>query len=224
MTEPRPDHSLADAVADRLRADIQSGVYAPGDRLVERRLAHLLGVSHIPLREALARLEEEGLVVRPPRRGARVASLSPRMLEEVSSLRVVLEQFAIQRLRGRFTPAARAELQAIVDAMIRAAEQHDLALVHELDQQFHEYLWRLSDHALLMEVAGQLRSRVSHFYRAAAAPLGPDGLRRHAETHQELLDLIASGDRRAAEKAMEKHIQAAAQRIADARLTRPEET
>jgi len=204
MTQPLPDHSLADAVADRLRADIQSGVYAPGDRLVERRLAHLLGVSHIPLREALARLEEEGLVVRPPRRGARVASLSPRMLEEVSSLRVVLEQFALRRLQGRFTPAARAEL-------------------HELDQQFHEYLWRLTDHALLMEVAGQLRSRVTHFYRAAAAPLGPDGLRRHAETHQELLDVIASGDLRAAEEAMEQHIRAAAQRIADAQLTRTEE-
>ncbi len=96
MTEPLPDHGLADAVADRLRADIQSGIYAPGDRLVERRLADRLGVSHIPLREALARLEEEGLVVRPPRRGARVASLSPRMLEEVSSLRVVLEQFAMR--------------------------------------------------------------------------------------------------------------------------------
>ena len=107
--------------------------------------------------------------------------------------------------------------------MIRAAEQHDLALVHELDQQFHEYLWRLTDHALLMEVAGQLRSRVTHFYRAAAAPLGPDGLRRHAETHQELLDVIVSGDLRAAEEAMEQHIRAAAQRIADAQLTRTEE-
>src|SRR5262249_59706511 len=113
---------------------------------------------------------------------------------------------------------ARAELQAIVDAMIRAGEQHDLALVHELDQQFHEYLWRLTDHALLMEVAGQLRSRVTHFYRAAAAPLGPEGLRRHAETHQELLDVIASGDLRAAEEAMEQPIRAAAQRNADARL------
>jgi len=152
-----------------------------------------------------------------------VASLSARMLEEVSSLRVVLEQFAMRRLRGQFTPAARAELQEIVDAMIRAGEQHDLALVHELDQQFHEYLWRLTDHALLMEVAGQLRSRVTHFYRAAAAPLGPEGLRRHAETHQELLDVIASGDLRAAGEAMEQHIRAAAQRIADARLTRTEE-
>jgi DNA-binding GntR family transcriptional regulator len=223
MTEPLPDHGLADALAERLRADIQSGVYAPGDRLIERRLADRFGVSHIPLREALARLVEEGLVVRPPRRGARVASLSPRMLEEVSSLRVVLEQFAVRRLQGQITPAAREELQGIVDWMIRAAAHHDLALVHKLDQEFHEYLWRLTDHALLMEVAGQLRSRVSHFYRAAAAPLGPDGLRRHAESHQELLDVIASGDRRAAEKAMERHIQAAAQRIAEARLTRPEE-
>ena len=142
MTEPLPDHGLADAITDRLRADIQSGVYAPGDRLVERRLADRFGVSHIPLREALARLVEEGLVVRPPRRGARVASLSPRMLEEVSSLRVVLEQFAMREIRDRFTPAARDELQGIVDGMIRAADQHDLALVHKLDQEFHEYLWR----------------------------------------------------------------------------------
>jgi DNA-binding GntR family transcriptional regulator len=223
LVSSEPDHGLADVVTDRLRAEIQGGVYAPGDRLVERRLVDRFGVSHIPLREALARLVEEGLVVRSPRRGARVASLSPRMLEEVSSLRVVLEQFAMRRIQGRFTSAAHDDLQEIVDGMILAAEQHDLTLVHRLDQEFHEYLWRLTDHVLLIDVVGQLRSRVSHFYRAAAAPLGPDGLHAHAETHQELLDVIASGHRRAAEKAMERHIQAAARRIADARLTRPEE-
>jgi DNA-binding GntR family transcriptional regulator len=221
--EPGASVNLADAVAGQLRAAIRSGIYAPGDRLVERRLAHQFGVSHIPLREALARLAEEGLVVHLPRRGARVASLSPRMLEEVSSLRVALEQFVLRRIQGRFTPAARAELQAIVDEMIRAAERHELVRLHELDQQFHEYLWHLTDHALLVEVAGQLRSRVSHFFRAAAQSLGPDGMRRHAEAHQELLDVIASGDQRAAEGAMERHIRAAAQRIADARLTRVEE-
>ena len=75
--EPLPDQSLADAVVDRLRAAISSGMYKPGERLVERRLAHEFGISHIPLREALARLTEEGLVVRLPRRGARVASLTP---------------------------------------------------------------------------------------------------------------------------------------------------
>ena len=221
--DPLPDQSLSDAVADRLRTSIWSGVYAPGDRLVERRLARQFGISHIPLREALARLTEEGLVERLPRRGARVASLTPRMLEEVSSLRVVLEQFVVRRLKDRFTPEAHAELQIIVDQMVGAAERHDLVRVHELDQRFHQRLWELTDHALLVELAAQMRSRTSHFYRAAAASLGPDEVRRHATSHQELLDVIASGDARAAERAMQQHVQQAARRIADAQLTRPEE-
>lgn len=222
-TDPLPDQSLSDAVVDRIRAAIWSGVYAPGDRLVERRLAHEYGISHIPLREALARLTEEGLVEKLPRRGARVASLTPRMLEEVSSLRVVLEQFVVRRLKDRFTPEAHAELQAVVDRMVEAAEKHDLVRVHELDQQFHQRLWELTDHTLLVELAAQMRSRTSHFYRAAAASLGPDEVRRHADSHQQLLDVIASGDRRAAERAMQQHVEQAAQRIADAGLTRTED-
>jgi DNA-binding GntR family transcriptional regulator len=219
---PLPDQSLSDAVADRIRTAIWSGVYAPGDRLVERRLAREFGISHIPLREALARLTEEGLVERLPRRGARVASLTPRMLEEVSSLRVVLEQFVVRRLKDRFTPEAHAELQVIVARMVEAADQHDLVRVHELDQQFHQRLWEITDHALLVELAAQMRSRTSHFYRAAAASLGADEVRRHADSHQQLLDVIASGDRRAAERAMQQHVEQAAQRIADAQLTRTE--
>jgi DNA-binding GntR family transcriptional regulator len=220
--DPLPDQSLSDAVVDRIRAAIWSGVYAPGDRLVERRLAHEFGISHIPLREALARLTEEGLVEKLPRRGARVASLTPQMLEEVSSLRVVLEQFVVRRLKDRFTDEAHAELQEIVDRMVEAAEKHDLVRVHELDQQFHQRLWEQTDHTLLVELAAQMRSRTSHFYRAAAASLGPDEVRRHADSHQQLLDVIASGDRRAAERAMQQHVEQAAQRIADAQLTRTE--
>jgi len=223
VNDPLPDQSLSDAVVDRLRAAIWSGVYAPGDRLVERRLAREFGISHIPLREALARLTEEGLVEKLPRRGARVASLTPRMLEEVSSLRVVLEQFVVRRLKDRFTSEAHAELQVIVDRMVEAAEQHDLVRVHELDQQFHQRLWELTDHALLVELAAQMRSRTSHFYRAAAASLGPDEVRRHADSHQQLLDVIASGDRRAAERAMQQHVEQAARRIADAHLTPAED-
>ncbi len=216
--EPLADQSLPDAVVDRLRAAISSGMYAPGERLVERRLAHEFGISHIPLREALARLTEEGLVVRLPRRGARVASLTPRMMEEVSSVRVVLEQFVVRRLKGRFTPEAHAGLQAIVGQMTLAAEQRDLVGVHELDQQFHQRLWELTDNTLLVELAAQMRSRTSHFYRAAAAALAPDELRMHAHSHQELLDVIASGDQRAAERAMQRHVEDAAQRIAETQV------
>jgi DNA-binding GntR family transcriptional regulator len=223
VNEPLPDRSLSDAVAERLRTAIWTGAYAPGDRLVERRLAHEFGISHIPLREALARLTEEGLVERLPRRGARVASLTPRMLEEVSSLRVVLEQFVVRRLEGRLTADHRAQLQQIVDDMRQAADQHDLVSVHELDSRFHQRLWELTDHELLVEVAGQMRSRTSHFYRAAASSLGPGEVRRHADSHQQLLDVIASGDRRAAERAMQKHVERAAARIAESQFSRTKE-
>src|SRR5260370_39443891 len=69
---PLPDQNRADALVDRLRTAIWEGVYAPGDRLVERQLARQFGVSHIPLREALARLVEEGPGGRLPRSGAAV--------------------------------------------------------------------------------------------------------------------------------------------------------
>lgn len=218
MIEPQADQNLADAVADRLRDAILAGVYAPGDRLVERRLALELGTSHIPLREALARLSEEGLVERLPRRGARVASLSPRLLEEVSSLRVLLEQFVVRRVNGRFTAQAHARLQESVDEMLSAAENHDLVGLHALDQRFHEQLWELADHTLLLELVAQLRGRLNHFFRAAALALEPDDVRRHAESHQALLDVIVSGDRAAAERAMRRHVETATSRIAHATL------
>src|SRR5689334_8813336 len=101
---PSPDQRLADTVAERLREAIQSGHYPPGARLVERTLARQLSVSHIPIREALTRLEKEGIVVRHPRRGARVAELSPRLLDEISTLRAVLEGFVARRVQERWSP------------------------------------------------------------------------------------------------------------------------
>jgi DNA-binding GntR family transcriptional regulator len=129
----------------------------------------------------------------------------------------------VRRLKGRFTPDAHAGLQAIVDQLLLAVDQHDLVRVHELDRQFHRRLWELTDNTLLVEVAAQMRSRTSHFYRAAAASLAPDELRKQAYSHQKLLDVIASGDLRAAERAMQKHVEDAARRIAAGQPTRMEE-
>ncbi len=105
-------------------------------RLVERSLAQELGTSHIPVREALARLTEEGLIVRLPRRGARVAELSPRMLEEISSLRVVLEQLVCARVLERWTPAAHARLMRVARKMTAAAERDSTKAICELDVSF----------------------------------------------------------------------------------------
>jgi DNA-binding GntR family transcriptional regulator len=206
----------AGRVADQLRDLIRDGAYAPGARLVERAIARELGTSHIPVREALARLAEEGLVVRLPRRGARVAELSPRLLEEISSVRVVLEQFVCTRVLERWTASAHAELAALARRMTTAAERGSTKTVGELDVRFHETLWQLADHELLLEVAGGLRGRIERFLRAANAALAPEELRQHAASHVELVELLASGDEAAVAAAMRRHIEVGAERVARA--------
>jgi len=213
---PLPDRSVADAVAGRLREAINTGDYAPGDRLVERTLAGQLAVSHIPIREALTRLQEEGLVVRLPRRGARVAELSPTLLEEISSVRAVLEGLVARRVQQRWTAAAESELRGLVAEMVAAADRADVTALLALDRRFHERLWQLAEHSILLEVVAQLRGRIARFLAAATRLLESDDLRAHAESHRQLVDALASADGRAAQRAMRRHVEIAARRIARA--------
>jgi DNA-binding GntR family transcriptional regulator len=207
------EDSLSDRVTERVRIAIQTGVYRPGTKLVERTIAGQLGVSHIPVREALARLADEGLVERIPRRGARVAELTPVGLAEICSLRIVLEQFVVRRAQERLTPAAEERLRSIAERMLVAADIGSVdALVH-LDQEFHGLLWELSDHSLLNEVAAQVRGRVAAFLRAATLSLPAAELREHAKSHIALVDAIAGGNPARAQAEMERHIQIAASRI-----------
>ena len=210
--------SAANAVAEHLRRQIDLGRLPSGARLVERSVARDLGVSHIPVREALARLEDEGLIERLPRRGARVAALTARSLEETSSLRSLLERFVVERVQERWEPEAHARLSTIVDEMERASQLGDVDRVLEQDLCFHEELWRLADHALLLDVAGQLRGRVNRFFRLAAASLPPEDLIAHARSHRSILAVIATGSCADAGAAMEEHIAIAARRIVEAGL------
>jgi DNA-binding GntR family transcriptional regulator len=213
--QPLPEQRLADAVADRLREAIHNGEYAPGQRLVERTLSDELGVSHIPVREALTKLEDEGLVIRLPRRGARVAHLTAKSIAEVSSIRVLLEAFVVRRVCERWTPRAERDLSRLADRMLSAAEKGDAASVLELDNRFHERLWQQADHSILIEVTSSLRGRINSFLRATIRTLTPDELVEHAMTHHSLIHVISAGDADAAAEAMRIHIQAAADRIED---------
>lgn len=213
---PLPDRVGApDRIAEQIREAIYQGRYLPGERLVERKLAAELGVSHIPVREALVRLAEDGLVVRLPRRGSRVAALTPAELEEISSVRVVLEQFAVERVLEGWTHAAEQELRGLVARMIDAAEAKDVRAMLDLDSQLHERLWALAGHAILNELVLQLRGRINGFLRAATIALEPPALLAHARSHEELVDAIASGDAARARDAVQRHVVAAERRVRD---------
>ncbi|GAA2437835.1 GntR family transcriptional regulator [Actinomadura vinacea] len=210
---PLPAGNLADQVAGSIRDAIHDGRYAPGTRLVERALAAELGVSHIPIREALSKLADEGLVERAPRRGSRVATLTLRELDELCSLRVVLEQFVVRRVQERLTKEAERELRAMVAQMRREAVDGNFRQVFDIDQRFHERLWELADHGLVGELVTQLRSRIGAFLRAATAALQPGELEHHAGTHDVLLDAILDPDPAVAQAEMARHIEIAAERI-----------
>ncbi len=171
-------------------------------------------MSHIPIREAFRELAEEGLIEKLPRRGARVASLTEKDLEEISSLRTVLEEFVVNRAQQHWTPEREAQLRSIVTQMGKAAEQDDTTLMFQLDQQFHETLWEFADHQLLLNISSQLRNRISGFLVAANLALLRDDRMAHANSHGLLLDAIASGDSERAAEAMADHIASARERIA----------
>lgn len=206
------DQSISQKVADELRAAIHSGELAPGERLVERTLADRLGVSHIPVREALTRLAEERLIVREPRRGARVAELTASDLDEISSLRIVLEQFMAIRVQERWNADAAARLEAIVAAMAAAAPG-DVDEVLRQDRLFHETLAELAEHRFLDEVSAQLRGRIAGFIRAANAALDVAEQEQHVRSHQEIVDALASGDSDEVRRVVADHITRAVRRI-----------
>jgi DNA-binding GntR family transcriptional regulator len=214
LLEPLPEEkNLSQKVFERVREAILSGELPPGSRLVERRLAEELEVSHIPVREAFARLGDEGLVERNARRGTWVASLTLEDLDEISSVRVLLEQFVVVRVQERWSPEAEKRLRAIVAEMRKAAAAGDIDQVRHNDRLFHEALWQLADHRTLLELAAKLRGRINSFLRAATIALSRAELELHVESHAELLDAIASGVPRRARRAMELHIRTATRRV-----------
>jgi DNA-binding GntR family transcriptional regulator len=147
--------SLVELVVRRLRSEILNGALAPGERLVEEQLTRRFGTSRAPLREALRLLGQQGLVEHLPRRGVRVTELSPRDIDELFSLRDVLEQFALRcALAAGAAPAAAglAAMAEAVERMERATEVGDTLAQAAGHRDFHVALVTVAGHRHLLDV------------------------------------------------------------------------
>jgi DNA-binding GntR family transcriptional regulator len=204
--EPLAVKTLIEAVTDRLRAEIVNGGLPPGGRLVERQLAAAYGVSTIAVREAFARLAEEGLVQRIPRRGAFVSELSPDALRDLTRVRIALEQLAVELAMQHWTPELERSLRAIVKEMQEAGKAVDAQRLLELDLAFHRAFVDAADSEALSEVLGRLASRLEQFLRRANATLAPDEARGVSRVHKSWLEAVASGDVARARAAVLEHI------------------
>jgi len=208
ILSPPQRYSLADEVGERLRQAILSGQLAPGQKLRENVLAESMGVSRGPIREALRRLEREGLVISRHNRSAFVARLSRQDLDEVYSLRLVLERLAVQLAIRNATEEELAEMQATIDTMAayikRGITEQEAA---GLDMRFHDALYRASHHRRLQDSWETLRPQV-HILLLSRNVASPDFRDQAVGGHQEILDAIRSGDEARATAIIEQHHQA----------------
>lgn len=201
-----PPPSLAELASDQLRDMIFSGELLPGERLVEDRLAERMGVSRPPLREALKNLQHDGLVQRLPRGGTAVRSLTHHDVYEIYTLRAELERLALQLALPDPDPVRLQACRTAIAAMRSAAEVSDEAAMTRTGLQFHITLVALAGH-----------QRVENTYRSMALQMelcmvlnndarrGLEDLQQHVDRHQQILDVIESGDTDGAVRALRDH-------------------
>lgn len=181
--------------AETLRSMILSGELLPGDRLREISLTAQLGVSRSPLREAMSVLEQEGLIVQEPRRGAVVTPLTAHDIFEIYTLREQLEDLAI-RLGVPVAEESRLDRLRASFAALEAATGEDQTEHTRLAFEFHLALVGLAGHRRLEEsfraLSLQMQLCMAMNRRARA---GLESMREDAERHRPLLDLALAGDR-----------------------------
>lgn len=207
------NQSLAVSIADRLREAILARLFAPGEQLREEPLARSMGVSRGPVREALLRLEREGLVVVRRNRGAFVAQLSAQDLEEVYTLRMAIERLAVQRVVRLATGDQLAGLQVVVETMAaahaRGITEQDAA---DLDLRFHDLVYAASNHRRLNESWANLRPQV-HILLLNRNVARVDFRDYLVMGHQWIVDALRDRDEARAVATIEDHLRGSYERV-----------
>src|SRR5687767_4007119 len=191
-------------VVEILRTEIIAGRYEPGERLIEAALSTELGTSRGPVREALRQLENEGLVMSFPYRGAVVLGVSDDEVQEVLiPIRLTLERYSFLRALERMTDEDFAELGKQIWLMEQAAGENDLARIVEADLRFHELVIGASGQTHTVQIWRTIWPRIrAYFYRY-------ERFRSFEETvqeHRELLDALQTRDPAIVLPLLERHI------------------
>lgn len=206
---------LADDVADSIREAIFSGRIDLGQRLIEEELATTLNVSRGPVREALIRLSQEGLVSLERHRGASVAQLSVDELHEIYSLRAALERLAVEWLCKNATAADFDHLETVLEDFDRLSAPPARSAVAALDVAFHDAIFLAAHHERLYQAWLGLRSQI-FLYLTNRGALRPDYATTWRADHEELLSILKRRKRQPAVKFVEDHIEGSYRRALQA--------
>lgn len=197
--------SLPDQLYDRLRKDIISGDLQPGAKLVELEIAAQMGTSQGPVREALQRLERDGLVERRARSATFVTSISTGEMFELFSIRSLIETFAIRRAAQTVTPEQCGELGDLIEKMVEAGAARDINPLAEYDMQFHQRIVEWSGSANFLRTWTTLSNQIQRFIVQTHPGHYPDYI-EIGTRHQPILDALRQHDAEAAALILQEHI------------------
>ncbi|MDG2533871.1 GntR family transcriptional regulator [Sphingomonas sp. HITSZ_GF] len=210
-----------DSAYRAIREGILAGTFAQGSHITARQLAEATGLSRTPVREAMRRLDAEGMISLIPNRGAFVASWSDNEIEQIYELRVLLESFAAQVAAERVNDAQRAELKALANEMSRLVEQRpvDVEAIAEVNDKFHKGVLDACGNPRLRDLLGTITEvplQLSTFRRYSI-----EELRRSAAQHEELVSALMVGDGDWARSVMTAHIRSARHTLLQAPVAVP---
>lgn len=203
--------SKPDLVYSALRAEILSGVLRPRERIVATQVAVRLGVSEIPVREALKRLQAEDLVTVVPNSGAFVADLTPTLILELFLMRSVLEGLAVRTACPRLTRDDRERLRALHDRMAACADGSEPERFAQLNREFHGILYEASPYGYLKKNVADLMHRTE--WSVTIFTLQPDYAGVQVADHARMLACIEAGDADGLEAVMREHLTGSAERL-----------
>jgi DNA-binding GntR family transcriptional regulator len=190
-TQPRPQ-TKQERVFDELRARIASGRYPPGHRVVIASIAEELGVSALPVREAIRRLEAAGLVVFEPNTGARVTPADAEGFEQNMTTLAVLEGYATALAAPRLRPEDFAQLEQITDDMVAAMERMDILVFGRLNHGFHGVIYERCPNPALVRMAREINSRLASIRETIFVQIPYRGSESVRE-HRALIALLREG-------------------------------
>ncbi len=210
--------SLGKQVADQLRRAILTAHHKPGERLVEDRLSEEMGVSRVPIREALRALAAEGLVDVLPRRGASVAAISPAVARDLVEVRATLEGLNARLAARHREPLIVAELDAVLAEGNAAARSGSVDELARLNGAFHDKLAQAGRNTILWNIMRTLRERTSLVFAVNTARRAADDW----DEHSRILAAVIDGDEELAAMLATRHVHRAAEAAFARAAARPD--
>lgn len=195
---------LRDVVFNTLREAILRGDLVPGERLMELQLAAKLGVSRTPIREAIRMLEQEGLAITIPRKGAIVAGMTEKDMQDVLEIREALEELSVQVACDKITDEEIAQLEKNMKNFELSLKIGDLKKMAQADVEFHDVIYQATDNPKLISMLNNLREQM---YRYRVEYLkNPQNYEQLLKEHEAIYRGIVEKDKDAVTNTIRKHI------------------